>query len=459
MLPTTHDNLVLFNTAQSLPGRATLLGLTRHSVALEVHSPSAGGQLSEVLHGLRIMRDGRPIYEGRAVVTARVPAGNPLVVSATLVDEWADAAAAPAIDDIAIEAERFVETWQQRSRLRPRFQIAVNNLASFLQALDRWLAQAEGLAGGESLFERVWPAAERKLAELFVQFELGYAELTAEQRPLHDAFAQRELHPLLLCDPFIHHAYTKPLGYAGDYRLVNMILENSEPTPTTYARIVSQYNLTRAPAQAHRNRVQLLQQRLREEATRKRALGGRLRVLNIGCGPAAEVERFVAEDELAHGCELTLVDFNAETLAHAQARVTQAQRGERPLALKMVQQSIQQLLKAAASGRSELAGEYDLVYCAGLFDYLSDRTCQRLVELFCSWTAPGGLALVTNVHSANPIRYCMAILAEWDLEYREETQFAALAPPLSGARVYTDATGINLFMEIRRPAERSDRPA
>jgi len=100
-------------------------------------------------------------------------------------------------------------------------------------------------------------------------------------------------------------------------------------------------------------------------------------------------------------------------------------------------------------------GGYDLVYCAGLFDYVSDRVCRRLVELFYSWLAPGGLVLVTNVNAAKPFRHSMDYILEWHLICRNRLQMQGLVPdaaPASAWQISADATGVNLFLEIRKPA-------
>jgi extracellular factor (EF) 3-hydroxypalmitic acid methyl ester biosynthesis protein len=457
------DSLVLFKNSRGIAGRGTLLYLTRHSVALELYNPYSIIQLSEVLKELTILRQDVAIYRGRAVVTTLVPTGALTIVSAALVDPWSDLNGLIAVDDIRAETERFIETWERGYRLLPEYQLAVNNLASFLQELDRWLGQAEALHSAEpgselplqlSLFQKVRAPVERKLAELFRAFELEARKVGPEETPVHKTFAQRELHPLLMCDPFIHRSFTKPLGYAGDYEMVRMILGAGDPCASTYAQLLNSFNLMSAPAVAHRNRVQLLEQRLGEEARRKHALGQRLHVLNVGCGPAVEVERFVGNSANSNDCEFLLVDFNEETLEYAGTRIAEAsQREGRRLVFSTVHQSIHELLRSAANGQSSLASTYDFVYCAGLFDYISDRVCRKLLRLFVDWTAPGGLCIVTNVHSSNPIRAYMAHVAEWHLEYRDEAQFENLAAPDMPARVYADETGVNLFLEVRQAGE------
>ena len=52
----------------------------------------------------------------------------------------------------------------------------------------------------------------------------------------HEAYLRRHLHPLLLCSPFAYRTYQKPLGYAGDYEMVNMIVRDPRSRVPTCAK-------------------------------------------------------------------------------------------------------------------------------------------------------------------------------------------------------------------------------
>ena len=251
----------------------------------------------------------------------------------------------------------------------------------------------------------------------------------------------------------MHRTFTKPLGYAGDYEMVNMIIGDSTDGATnTYARLVNAYYLDAVPSRAHRNRIQILVEHLRDEARRVAATGRMLRVLNVGCGPAVEMQKFIKSDPICEKCEFHLVDFNAETLDYARDRLGEAaHEGARTPNINYIHKSINELLKEAARRDSAAAGPFDFVYCAGLFDYLSERICTRLVQLFYDWTTPGGSVLVTNVDPSNPIRLAMEHIVEWNLIYRTEKQLAVMADGLRGAtRTFSDATGVNVFLTIRK---------
>jgi extracellular factor (EF) 3-hydroxypalmitic acid methyl ester biosynthesis protein len=259
-----------------------------------------------------------------------------------------------------------------------------------------------------------------------------------------------------MCSPFVYRTYHKPLGYAGDYEMVNMILRDPHEGATLFAKMVNVVFLRNPPAEAHRNRICHLLRRIVEETQRARAAGRRVRILNLGCGPAREVQRFIAESELSYFADLTLLDFNAETLEYAAITLRSLrEQHHRRTVLEFAEKSINQLLKEALRPVS-LAAEhaYDLVYCAGLFDYVSDRVCRRLVELFYSWLAPGGTVLVTNVDAAKPFRHSMDYLLEWHLICRNREQMKALLPasnPPPEWHIGADPTAVNLYLEVHKP--------
>jgi extracellular factor (EF) 3-hydroxypalmitic acid methyl ester biosynthesis protein len=231
-----------------------------------------------------------------------------------------------------------------------------------------------------------------------------------------------------------------------------MMLEPPDRGPNTYARIINAAHVLVGPAAAHRNRIEILAEHLQREALRAKDDSRSLRVLNIGCGPAAEIQRFMRRSELADICQFDLMDFNEPTLVFARERIEAARRESgRRAEFAWHKKSIHELLRESRKLEDGDQGRYDLVYCAGLYDYLTERVCKLLTRLFYSMLRPGGLVVITNVHPANPVRHYMDFLVEWHLEYRDNDQMLRLAQGLGTARAYTDSTGVNVFVEMRRP--------
>ncbi len=458
------DSVVAFHNCQGLKAQGTLLRLSRNAVVFEVYNPYSVVQLSEVLTDLQIRRGERAIYEGKAVVTNLVSTGLMLIVSASLVDPWSDIRGLSPGPDLRSEVENFVGQWTETNEtLEPGYKDTVTNARNFLQELSRWLEHSETLAGVrdpdappemvEEFVSDVKFAVMPRLDELFGRFEEQCGQLTRKAVATHKAFAQRELHPLVLCAPYIHRTFSKPLGYAGDYEMVNMILRNQHEGTNTFAKVINAYPLQVGTAQAHRNRIAMLVQHLVDETQRVHSKQRRLRVLNVGCGPASEVEGFVARHWLSDYADFELVDFNQETLAYTQQRLDNVVRKHRRNTnIQYIHRSIHTLLEEVGEREGPVEAEFDLVYCAGLFDYLGDSVCTRLVQLFFEQILPDGLVIVTNVHSGHPSKGFMEHLLEWSLYLRDEVDMRVLAPDLGVQEVRPDASGHNVFLEIRKPA-------
>ncbi|GGY19169.1 methyltransferase domain-containing protein [Massilia dura] len=457
--PTHIDPVVSFYNTQGEAVRATIVNLQRRSLVMEVYNPWSIVQVSEVLSELTVRMGTRNAYVGKAVVISLVNTGLTAMVSVSLTDEWrelTEVALAPGV--MRHKAQAFVQDWSERFRIRRDYQIVVNETRAFLADASRWLEQvdlADGTPGSQpaaklpaEYFAELALPLMGKMKTCFDQLNHEASLVDEELAPAHRAFAQAALHPLILRAPFVFRTYTKPLGYAGDYQMVNQILGDPREGPSTYFQVVNAAFLQTAVATAHRHRIEILVQYLNGLAQQARAAGRAFRVLNVGCGPAEEIARFLQQSEQPELLSFQLVDFSAETLDWTRERLEAVQRATgRRTSIEFVHDSVHQLLKrrdTEGAGR----GEFDAVYCAGLFDYLSDKVCARLNGYFASRTRPGGRLLVTNVHSANPERFSMEHILEWYLIYRDEAKMGAILPARRGdAHVYTDPTGVNVFAE------------
>ena len=177
-------------------------------------------------------------------------------------------------------------------------------------------------------------------------------------------------------------------------------------------------------------------------------------IYDVACGPAREVETFLAAHPLSDQAQFRLLDFNEETLNFTASRMSEVKRKhERRTPVEVVKNSVHSLLKA--QGKSA-PGErrYDLIYSSGLYDYLSDRVCKALNTYLYEQLSPGGLMVIGNFNTNNPIRQQMEHLLEWFLIYRDSRQVAALAPeqaPSEHCVIRAEPTGTNLFLEVRKP--------
>lgn len=439
MYPQTQiDPVVSFLNAQGDAARGTIVKLGRRTLVMEVYNPHSIVQVSEVMTELTLRRGAANAYVGKAVVISLVNTGLTAVVSLRLIDEWRELSmvewAPGAVRKAALD---FVRDWDERDRIRDAYQIAINETRAYLTDMARWVEQADlSDALPKDPDGRLRADVFAELSEPFIVRLRGYLDdINAEaalveenQAVAHRAFAQHALHPLLLRAPFVFRTYTKPLGYAGDYQMVNQLLDDPRQGPGTYFQIVNAAFLATPVARAHRGRIDMLVEFLSDQADAARAAGRPFRVLNLGCGPAVEVQRFLQEYPEPHWLEFELVDFSESTLDWTRGRLDACNAAlPRPATFQYVNDSVQRLLKRPLEEGAS-TGEFDAIYCAGLFDYLPDKVCARLLMYFASRLRRRGRVLVGNVHACTPGRYAMEHILEWYLIYRDEAGMRRLLP-------------------------------
>jgi len=454
---------VLCKSSEGIELHSALLRLSRRRAVLEIYDPHIVLKMSEVLD-LKISARQRQIYSGRAVISNLVNTGTTMICETKLDEVWVgEDQATPGINaDLQKGFSEFVQTWQKVYRIVPEYKILIADIQSFLTDLRLWLEHVELEIGETGPIHRLQverqvirdlaPPVIQTINSFFDKFEALANKLDDKSRPVHQAYMKRQLHSVVLCSPFAYRTFQKPLGYAGDYEMVNMMMRETEGN-SIFAKIINLWFLKQPPAEAHRNRVLYLEQKLVEETLRVSGKG-RMRAFNLGCGPAWEVQKFLTDRHFCDRAEFTLVDFNAETLAHTREILLELKSNKgRSTPIRFVQKSVQQIVKEGARGSAQ-EPQYDLVYCAGLFDYLSDQVCLRLMNIFYGMVRPGGLLLATNVDVSNPMRNTMETLLEWHLIYRTSQQARKLIPEkatIDDFSVTSDVTGVNIFIEVRKP--------
>ena len=457
------DSVVSFRNSQGDKASGTLRGITRRSVSLEVYNPHSVAQLSEMLSDLTVRREGRVVYQGSAVVTTLINTGIYLVMSATLTDPWKDLTnLGHDSTQIKAEVQNFLKGLEQFTDIHPGFEVIVTRMRTHLSELSRWLQQVDVMMEESfqskndreiQLLEEISEPIVPLMLEQLMEFESIAKDLDPESVSVHSAFVQRELHPLIMRSPFMHRVYTKPLGYAGDYEMVNMMLRDPYEGPNIYYKIVNKLFLMEGPSVAHKNRVKIMHRKLEALVDQAKRDGKTIKIFNLGCGPAVEVQRLLNTRVLDERTEITLMDFNDQTLGYTKSLLDKIGKNNNSFPkITYEQQSVDQILRQSARLTAEESNKYDFIYCAGLFDYFSDRACSRVLKLFYKLVKPGGEVLSTNVHSDNPAIAAMEYLVEWYLVYRDEQQMLDLVSDIPGKKVYGDETGLNIFLEFSKAA-------
>jgi len=449
------SELVTFHNSQGVKARGTLLKLSQNYIVFEIYNPYSIVQLSEVLSDLTITRADKQIYNGKAVVTSIVNTGIILIVSATLSDSyWKSSVDIRSQKDIQKEIEHLISNFDKSQNIDYAFRMNVLAIRSFLSDTKNWLYKLEPsaeklgikidakfmLSNFKSLFE--------KASELGTEFHSLVALAKKSDLDDYKVFTQNMLHPFFMSSPFPYRCYNKPLGYAGDYEMMRMIQRENAEGPNLFAKFINVFYTNIPIADSVKNRTANLVKLIEEGIEAAEKKGEEYRSVSIGCGPALEIKQILEKNSHKTKCHFRLLDFNQETLNFAVSQANNSKKNNN-YNIEGELNSVHELLKRSVAERDEQE-KYDLVYCSGLFDYLSNRVCARLIKLFFSMVKPGGKVFVTNMHSNNYDNYLMELLLEWHLIYRDEAIMSSLAPELGKQRLFTDKTGVNLCLEITK---------
>ncbi|MGO8766292.1 MAG: class I SAM-dependent methyltransferase [Limisphaerales bacterium] len=474
--PIDKESPVSFQTAESVKLRGMLSRVTRHLAVFELFSPAVTPRFSEVLTGFTIVMQSRAVYSGRAVVSKVLDAGTKIICEAMLEEaHWKDidflllAKDHPQIEN---EFRNFLKGWQTLYRVQPEFKVVVADLQTFFDDLRLWLDKFElGIRNfAQPLRRQLETEIVEKLSKpicetidtFVVRFESITAKLPEEMHPIHRSFFRRQLHPFILTSPFAQRAYHKPLGYAGDYKMIEMMMESPYQGETLFAKVINVWLLGQLLVKAHLNRIARLEEKIVAETVRARNKERRAKILNIGCGPAFEVSHFYETRHIYASADFTLLDFNEETLNFLRDKLTGiCQTLDEPASFSFIKKSVTQIIKDRGESLRHQAGEgYDYIYCAGLYDYLSDNVSKALMNIFYELLAPEGLVMITNAaddcQSSKPFRYSMDYMLDWNLLYRGREELADLAPDHAdpaNVKVIIEDTGTNMFLEVRKPKD------
>jgi hypothetical protein len=287
-----------------------------------------------------------------------------------------------------------------------------------------------------------WADAAQCLAEIAA---------TPAQLRLAKDYTEAHLTPELMGAPLWRQAYTKPLGYPGDYVAMNYMYRGAPEGDTPFGRVA--HELAVHIGQFVVKRKDLVRHAIAEAVARHGGPGPCV-VASLGCGPAREVSEFLAHDPLAaRPTHFFLVDQDGDALRFCGQQMSAAIRegaSDGAARVEMRHLSVLRLLREIEPG--ELLPPADLIYSAGLLDYFSDRTCRILTQRLYDALRPGGHLLLGNMKAGTDMLWPLELIADWSLRYRSAESILSWTEGLEGAEISlrTEATGYDYLVSVRK---------
>jgi hypothetical protein len=249
--------------------------------------------------------------------------------------------------------------------------------------------------------------------------------------------------------PLQWHAREKPHGYAGDYEMLDQIADDriadirhaDDVLPAAFDR----YFQDQAAPKAVRNRTVEIANRIVD--TVRRHPDRRVKIASVGSGSAPDVRwalQALDPSETAR-LDVSLFDLDPHALDFAATKLDR-------LPQRQLQTHRVNLLRfARLPTLVTLLAEADLIFCSGLFDYLTRNDAVAMLKAFWSQLRSGGSLLVFNFSPLNPSRAYMEWFGNWYLEYRTPEAMRQLGHDAGWSdhefAVQVEQENVNLFIE------------
>lgn len=241
--------------------------------------------------------------------------------------------------------------------------------------------------------------------------------------------------------PFTRRAFEKPRGYAGDAVVLDWIYgyqQLADDAPPSLMELHRWEHQTPSCVSV-RNRKTILASAIDEAANRQQQP---IRALAMACGHLREAAESAALK--SNGvAEFLALDHDAESLRVAAAMgpgITPVHGSVRSVVANKIRFS-----------------DIDLIYAAGLYDYLGPAMAAQLTSALFRMLRPGGTLLIANFNpDLRDIGYLEAYM-DWRLIYRTDAELEECATAIADSeidqrRIFREPAGNITFLELQRSA-------
>jgi len=227
-------------------------------------------------------------------------------------------------------------------------------------------------------------------------------------------------------------AYHKPLGYAGDFQLIEKIYTYKTSSNPHLAKW-DQFSHHQTATKAIRNRISFFLEQVWKAKIQEPT---DCQILNLASGPGRDMyETFNILG--AHGIHIDCVEQDAQAINYAKNLC------------KNFFDHIQFFQKNVL--RFTTKKTYDLIWSGGLFDYFNDSIFKRILRRLLSFVKTDGRLIIGNFSTTNPTRGYMDLF-NWNLIHRTRDELRQLAidcgVPNEKISIEQEPEGINLFLTI-----------
>lgn len=245
---------------------------------------------------------------------------------------------------------------------------------------------------------------------------------------------------------YFNRARTWPEGYQGDFRTLEDMYNNTA-AESGIGLYLDRYLLSSPLSLAVIDREKALRTLINDEL-RERQQGAN--VLNIACGSCREVFE-LAPVILKTGAHVTCIDYDNDALDFSAERLSCS--GLLPHHVKFFQYNALKMINEERN--RNVFGMQDIVYSAGLFDYVQDEFLIRLLSALYALLNPQGKLIFSFKDSRRYSTFIYHWLIAWD-GFLQRTQddmwslFEKAHINRSALTTFTGKTGVIIYFTVTK---------
>ena len=281
------------------------------------------------------------------------------------------------------------------------------------------------------------------------------SDYTREEHQLHGSYFRNQLFQFIHCCPLMARTNSKPRGYAGDSKMMQMIYLNDYQGKSTFSKLMQKYTVETPAAQSVRNRQTIVLDSLKNLEKRLRIKPqNEIKILSVACGPAWEIKKILIKKSDFEKYHFSLLDQDRLALNEARQMIKEIETKLGAKArIDYVQASVRNMITNKVFNGA--MGKFHFIYSMGLFDYLSSPVASKVIEKLYQLLSPQGELVAGNFHVSNSSRNFMEYWGDWYLIHRDSEEFFGLLNNDSNADVsiiFEDSKN-QMFLRIVKPGK------
>ncbi|MBT4762050.1 MAG: methyltransferase domain-containing protein [Bdellovibrionaceae bacterium] len=283
---------------------------------------------------------------------------------------------------------------------------------------------------------------------VYNNFQTVIDQFDEETRIKSIEFLREKISGIAYKSPFAQRVYKKPLGYAGDFESMNLIYKNEIVGKTLFEKVLHHYYLHEPSPKAVRNRSEYITARITETLLERKGQK-EINILSVACGPSNEWQGLVKSGQFNEydNVNVYLLDQDVRALQFSQEQVKKlCLEHNCKINFFYINKAIKNLISESGEGEQK----YDLIYSAGLFDYLSAPVAKITAKQLYSKLKDKSELIIGNFNVGNPNVAGITIIFDWHLIYRSMDNLRDLFEGVcSDLQIDTEPLNINLFCRLK----------